>query len=452
MKHILLVVAVAACSSDAPEHPTYAEDVAPILAANCGRCHSVPTDMVEGRNCLRVDRWESADDPGICGENLPTTVPLDQRTDIIVGVKAGGQMILDSVLDGSMPKDGPALTDRQLEILERWRDDGFPKRATNEPPAITFLTPAASGATVDQSFDVQYEVTDPDGDAVTWSLGWKTATASGTFATGLPSGADHIVINTSTLTSGTYTLVAHLDDGSVQIDVAATGTLTVPAGRNATPVVTVIAPNGGESFYPSQTVTVSWKVDDDSTSLHSDVVAISGTTPIPIASNVASTPGQTVTASWNLSAVAARTDYKLQVTTTDNGTAQNPTPVRTASDTSDATFVVSMAPQQVSFASQIQPIFTASCTGAACHGNTMPQQGLKLTTGNSYAQLVGVTSSECPSTKRVLAGSPDQSYLVWKLQGSGACFTGSQMPKGAPLGATQLQLVRDWIANGAPNN
>ena len=51
------------------------------------------------------------------------------------------------------------------------------------------------------------------------------------------------------------------------------------------------------------------------------------------------------------------------------------------------------------------------------------------------------------------AGQPDQSYLVWKLQGSGGCYSGSRMPKGASaLSASNLQLIRDWIANGAPNN
>jgi hypothetical protein len=44
------------------------------------------------------------------------------------------------------------------------------------------------------------------------------------------------------------------------------------------------------------------------------------------------------------------------------------------------------------------------------------------------------------------------SYLIWKLQGSGACFQGSRMPKGAPLTAAQIATVSGWIAAGAPNN
>jgi hypothetical protein len=47
----------------------------------------------------------------------------------------------------------------------------------------------------------------------------------------------------------------------------------------------------------------------------------------------------------------------------------------------------------------------------------------------------------------------ERSYLRFKLQGSGPCFIGTRMPKAASaLSAAQLQMVRDWIYNGAPNN
>lgn len=107
----------------------------------------------------------------------------------------------------------------------------------------------------------------------------------------------------------------------------------------------------------------------------------------------------------------------------------------------------------VSFSLQIQPIFAASCTGAACHGSARPAQGLDLSsTSASYSNLVNVASTQCLSTKRVAPSQPTMSYLIWKLQGAGSCFTGSQMPKGAPLSAANINLVSSWIAAGAPNN
>jgi hypothetical protein len=59
----------------------------------------------------------------------------------------------------------------------------------------------------------------------------------------------------------------------------------------------------------------------------------------------------------------------------------------------------------------------------------------------------------CRAAKLVEPGMPERSYLVFKLQSSGPCFQPTRMPKGAATFSTaQLQLVRDWIANGAPNN
>ena len=107
----------------------------------------------------------------------------------------------------------------------------------------------------------------------------------------------------------------------------------------------------------------------------------------------------------------------------------------------------------MSYATQVQPILTASCTSAQCHDASMPQEALDLTAANSYAELVGVASRQCPTNLLVQPNTPTESYLVIKLQGSGACFKGTRMPKPPEsVSGASLQLVRDWIANGAPNN
>lgn len=83
----------------------------------------------------------------------------------------------------------------------------------------------------------------------------------------------------------------------------------------------------------------------------------------------------------------------------------------------------------------------------------MPQQGLDLTAARAYAAIVNVTASQCSSEKLIAPGAPDQSYLIAKLVGTGTCYTGSRMPKTEPaFSAAQIQLFRDWTANGAPNN
>ena len=87
-----------------------------------------------------------------------------------------------------------------------------------------------------------------------------------------------------------------------------------------------------------------------------------------------------------------------------------------------------------------------------CHSGANAPQGLRLDAGNSYALLVNVASAEVPGLLRVNPGNPDASYLVQKIQGNAA--VGSRMPANGPpfLSQTQIDLVRGWIAAGAPQS
>jgi hypothetical protein len=105
----------------------------------------------------------------------------------------------------------------------------------------------------------------------------------------------------------------------------------------------------------------------------------------------------------------------------------------------------------VSYANQVQPIWTASCTGAGCHTGMRPAGGVSLVAGSSYAALVNVAAS-CGGKVFVAPGSVANSYLVNKLTGVGMC-TGTQMPKtGADLPPTQMNAINGWICQGAPKN
>jgi methionine-rich copper-binding protein CopC len=100
---------------------------------------------------------------------------------------------------------------------------------------------------------------------------------------------------------------------------------------------------------------------------------------------------------------------------------------------------------------QIQDtIFTPICS--VCHQGANAPHGLRLDAGNSYALLVNVASSEVGSLMRVNPGNPDASYLVQKIQGNAA--VGARMPANGPpyLTQTQIDLVRSWIAAGAPQS
>jgi hypothetical protein len=69
----------------------------------------------------------------------------------------------------------------------------------------------------------------------------------------------------------------------------------------------------------------------------------------------------------------------------------------------------------------------------------------------SFAALVGVTSLEVGTLKRVNPNDVAGSYIINKLEGTQT--VGGQMPLGgAPLSAGTIATVKSWINAGALNN
>ncbi len=84
----------------------------------------------------------------------------------------------------------------------------------------------------------------------------------------------------------------------------------------------------------------------------------------------------------------------------------------------------------------------------ACHIGATAPVGLRLDAANSYALLVGVASVQEPAFLRVQASNPGNSYLIRKLEGSQT--VGGRMPlNGTPLPAADIQVIRQWIQDGA---
>jgi hypothetical protein len=90
-----------------------------------------------------------------------------------------------------------------------------------------------------------------------------------------------------------------------------------------------------------------------------------------------------------------------------------------------------------------------------CHSDSgrVPAGGLVLLEGRSHQNLVGASSRFKPGATLVVPGDPDGSYLVHKLEGD-SDIVGQRMPRtGGPfLTSGQMQILRRWIANGAPND
>ena len=77
----------------------------------------------------------------------------------------------------------------------------------------------------------------------------------------------------------------------------------------------------------------------------------------------------------------------------------------------------------------------------------MPAASLNLEAANSYAQLIGIASTQDGGVQRVNPGNPDLSYLITKLEGPGAA--GQQMPPSGALPQADIDVIRQWITDGA---
>ena len=107
----------------------------------------------------------------------------------------------------------------------------------------------------------------------------------------------------------------------------------------------------------------------------------------------------------------------------------------------------------VYYDTDIQTLFDRSCTGG-CHepgGTGVIESGLDLTAGVSYQELLDATRSK--NGPHVTGGNPDNSLLVWKVEGVDAAdrtVYGEMMPFGRPqLTDSEIAKLRVWIAEGA---
>ncbi len=90
--------------------------------------------------------------------------------------------------------------------------------------------------------------------------------------------------------------------------------------------------------------------------------------------------------------------------------------------------------------SDIWPLLEDRCL--SCHSGATPNGDFDIV--NFDAWIHATSSSGNPY---VVAGKPDSSELVWRLEGSNGL---QRMPAtGAPLPSETIELVRNWISQGA---
>ncbi len=112
---------------------------------------------------------------------------------------------------------------------------------------------------------------------------------------------------------------------------------------------------------------------------------------------------------------------------------------------------------EVSLSEDVQPLFTFSCAVAGCHDRASASGGQVLEEGSLFdagTGIVGVASQGAPLL-RVQPFDSQASYLIHKLQGTqfNVGGQGDQMPLFAlPFDDEVVQVIRDWIDEGAQNN
>ena len=94
-------------------------------------------------------------------------------------------------------------------------------------------------------------------------------------------------------------------------------------------------------------------------------------------------------------------------------------------------------------------VFDDSCAGH--HGDHATEANLDLTAGQSWSNLVNVRSIQV-ALDLVEPNDAENSYLVHKLDGR-ADIVGDRMPVGGPfLSQADIDVIKQWINNGAANN
>ncbi|MFO0747269.1 MAG: hypothetical protein U1F43_16625 [Myxococcota bacterium] len=103
--------------------------------------------------------------------------------------------------------------------------------------------------------------------------------------------------------------------------------------------------------------------------------------------------------------------------------------------------------------------FATSCAFSACHDKRSAEGDLDLSASDLHAQLVGVPAVQeaafAAGKLRVVAGNPDASFMVQKVEGTMAIDEGTWMPDGTDEVVDpdcRVKRLKEWIAAGALDN
>jgi len=350
---------------------------------------------------------------------LPAWITLNAQTGVLSGTPTESNVgttadIVISVSDGEATVSLPAF---QISIVSALPPPVTPPAATNRAPTISGA-PAAS-VTATQAYSFTPAASDPDGQALTFSITNRPAWATFSTATGSLSGTP-----TSAQVRTYSNIVITVSDGALSASLPAFS-ITVNASANRAPVIsgsaaTSVVAGSAYSFTPTasdpdgQTLTYSIANKPSWASFNASTGRISGT---PASANVGITSGIVITVSDGaLSASLAA--FSITVTAPPNsapvisgtpaasvaaGSAYSFTPTASDTDGNTLAFSISGKPSWATF---------STATGALTGTPTAGQAG-------TYANIVITVSDGTTSTSlsgfsiTVTAASTGTATLSW---------------------------------------
>lgn len=351
----VLSTGAAGCTPSAPDSPTWAEDVAPIMAANCVRCHTVPA-IGGAPDSFRLDTYEDwvGDDGRVIRGAGTMTSYIMQRIEPRQGVAP------------MPPEEGFAeLTSRQVDVLRNWAENlGGDRRAAKGPARDDNRAPEMTVDLVDQddgTLAIDYRIDDPDGDIVTGELVVGDSADGGiTVSRELHSGSGRVIWDVGTFAPGSYSIFAVLRDtsGSYELDLAdhdiANGDITPTVTVRNLRRDTVISDQQGANFSIELEIQDADFIAGENIEL--DITATLGDTTLTLLDGQATVPGLTVVI-WDLTDVEQGTQWRLQVTVRDDDGDQRKVEV--------GPFIIGKTATTETFATMTDDFFSVYCT--FCH-------------------------------------------------------------------------------------
>lgn len=102
----------------------------------------------------------------------------------------------------------------------------------------------------------------------------------------------------------------------------------------------------------------------------------------------------------------------------------------------------------VSFSEDIEPIFTGSCATSGCHDAGTQESGVDLSSYESALSSEGIQYGG----EIIIPGDPEGSPIVDKVANDNPEH-GVRMPEGGPyLSSAEIDSIRAWIEDDAPDN